>query len=147
MADIPLQDDLVYTIPILTDDSAGNPVPPPPGDTFSVSSSRKSLQNISIPFVSLVCAPPGDGTPTEPLGIAKAPLKSDLSFTATTTKSGVYNGHPAKFTYTFRGNFHGVASSGAARAAGTFRETMTFTDSTKRTCTSNTQSWTATRNS
>ncbi len=115
--------------------------------TFSVSSSRTRLQNISIPFVGLTCAPPGDANPTEPLGIASALLKSGLSFTATTTKSGVYLGHPAKFTYTFRGNFHGVAPSGAARAAGTFRETMTFTDSTKRTCTSNTQSWTATRNS
>src|SRR5215472_3304254 len=114
--------------------------------TFSVSSSRTRLQNISIPFVGLVCSPPGDASPTEPLGIAKAALKSDGSFTATTTKSGVYLGHPAKFTYTFRGNFHGVAPNGAARAAGTFRETMTFTDSTKRTCTSNTQSWTATHN-
>jgi hypothetical protein len=130
--------------------------PPPPGAyagtnpqntfpiTFSVSSSRKSLQNISIPTVYLTCAP-GSGSPIgESLGIAKAPLTPTRSFTATTTKSGVYNGHPAKFTYNFRGNFHGVAPSGAARAAGTFRETMTFTDSTKRTCTSNTQSWTAT---
>ena len=62
-------------------------------------------------------------------------------------QDGTYAGKPAKFTYTFRGNFHGVAPSGAARAAGTFRETMTFTDSTKETCTSNTQSWTASRNS
>jgi hypothetical protein len=115
--------------------------------TFSVSSSRTRLQNISIPFVFLDCSPPGDANPTEPLGIASAPLKSDRSFTATTTQTGVYLGHPAKFTYTFRGNFHGVAPSGAARAAGTFQETMTFTDSTARTCTSNLQSWTATRNS
>jgi hypothetical protein len=112
--------------------------------TFSVSSSRTRLQNISIPFVNLVCSPPGDANADEPLAIASAPLASNGSFTATTTKSGVYLGHPAKFTYNFRGNFHGVAPNGAARAAGTFRETMTFTDSTKRTCTSNTQSWTAT---
>jgi hypothetical protein len=130
--------------------------PPPPGGyaatnpqnnepiTFAVSSSRTRLQNISIPFVILTCTPPGDANPNEPLGIAKATIKTDGSFTATTTKSGVYLGHPAKFTYTFRGNFHGVAPSGAARAAGTFRETMTFTDSTARTCTSNNQSWTAT---
>jgi hypothetical protein len=112
--------------------------------TFSVSSSRTKLQNISIPFVNLVCSPPGDATADEPVAIASTPLATNGSFTATTTKSGVYLGHPAKFTYSFRGNFHGVAPSGAARAAGTFRETMTFTDSTKRTCTSNTQSWTAT---
>jgi hypothetical protein len=113
--------------------------------TFSVSSSRASLHNVSIPTVYLDCAP-GNLQPGEPFAIAAIPIKSGLSFTATTTKSGIYNGHPAKFTYNFRGNFHGVAPSGAARAAGTFQETMTFTDSAKRTCTSNTQSWTATRN-
>ena len=115
--------------------------------TFYVSSSKTSLQDISIPFVGLDCAPPGDANPDEPLGIAAIPLKSDGSFTATTTETGVYAGFPAKFTYTFRGNFHGVGPSGAARAAGTFRETMTFTDSAARTCTSNTQSWTAARDS
>jgi len=114
--------------------------------TFSVSSSRTSLRNIAIPVVVLSCAPGGAG-PDEPFGIGKVALKSNGSFAATTTKSGVYNGHPAKFTETFRGNFHGVAPSGAARAAGTFQETMTFTDSAKRTCNSNVQSWTATRNS
>ena len=111
--------------------------------TFSVPASRDRLHNIAIPVVYLNCAP-GNLTISEPFSIAAIPLKPDRSFTATTTKTGVYNGHPAKFTDTFRGNFHGVAPSGAARAAGTFRETMTFTDSTKRTCTSNNQSWTAT---
>src|SRR5215472_5118675 len=114
--------------------------------TFYVSASKTSLQDISIPFVGLDCTPPGDASPTEPLGIAAIPLKSNGSFAATTTETGVYAGFPAKFTYTFRGNFHGAGGpTGAARAAGTFRETMTFTDSTARTCTSNTQSWTAAR--
>src|SRR5215470_16105638 len=115
--------------------------------TFYVSASKTSLQDISIPFVFLSCTPSGDANPTQPMGIAAIPLKSDGSFAATTTQTGVYAGFPATFTYTFRGNFHGAGPSGAARAAGTFRETMTFTDSTKRTCTSNAQSWTATRNS
>jgi len=48
VADIPLQDDLVYTIPILTDDSAGNPVPPPAGDVFSVSSSDAASLGAAI---------------------------------------------------------------------------------------------------
>jgi hypothetical protein len=113
--------------------------------TFSVSSSRTSLQDISIPTVYLDCAP-GNATPAEPFAIAAAPLKADGSFTATTTKTGAYSGYPAKFTYTFRGNFHGLAPSGAARAAGTFQETLTYTNGTPYTCTSNTQSWTATRN-
>ena len=112
---------------------------------FYVSSSQTSLQDISIPSVILDCAP-GNTTTSQPFAIAAIPIKTGQTFTATTTKSGVFGGHPAKFTYNFRGNFLGVAPTGAARAAGTFQETMTFTDSAKRTCTSNTQSWTATRN-
>ena len=114
--------------------------------TFYVSSSQTSLQDISLAVVGLTCAP-GGASVGEPFGMAAVPLKSDGSFTATTTQTGVYNGFPAKFTYTFRGNFHGEDPSGAARAAGTFQETMTFTDSAARTCTSNAQSWTATRTS
>jgi hypothetical protein len=113
--------------------------------TFSVSSSRTSLHNVAIASVILDCAP-GNTTTSQPFAILAIPIKSGQTFAATTTKSGVFGGHPAKFTYNFRGNFHGVAPSGAARAAGTFQETMTFTDSAKRTCSSNTQSWTATRN-
>ena len=113
--------------------------------TFYVSSNQASLQDISIPTVYLKCAP-GGASVTEPFGIATIPLASNGSFTATTTQSGVYAGYPATFTYTFRGNFHGVAPSGAARAAGTFKETLTYANGTAYTCTSNTQSWTATRN-
>ena len=113
--------------------------------TFYVSSGQTSVQDISVPFVGLTCAP-GGATVSEPIGIPAAPIKPDGSFTATTTQTGVYAGFPAKFTYTFRGNFHSVAPSGAARAAGTFQETLKYTDSTSRTCTSNAQSWTATRN-
>ena len=111
--------------------------------TFYVSAGQTSLQDISIPVVYLNCAP-GDANISEPFPVASVPLKSDGSFTATATQAGVYAGNKATFTYTFRGNFHSVGPSGAARAAGTFRETMTFTDSAARTCTSNAQSWTAT---
>src|ERR1700733_14990839 len=113
--------------------------------TFYVSANQASLQDISIPTVYLKCAP-GGASVTKPFGIATIPLASNGSFTATTTQSGVYAGYPATFTYTFRGNFHGVAPSGAARAAGTFKETLTYANGTAYTCTSNTQSWTATRN-
>jgi hypothetical protein len=112
--------------------------------TFSVSSSRTKLQDISIPSVGLACAPEGGAIP-EPFSIATAAIKSDRSFTATKTQHGVVSGQPATFTYTFRGNFHSLAPSGAERAAGTFRETVKFNAGGPQTCTSNTQSWTATR--
>jgi hypothetical protein len=112
--------------------------------TFYVSSSRTKLQDISIPSVGLACAPEGGAIP-EPFSIATAAIKSDRSFTATKTQHGVVSGQPATFTYTFRGNFHSLAPSGAERAAGTFRETVKFNAGGPQTCTSNTQSWTATR--
>lgn len=112
--------------------------------TFYVSASRTKLQDISIPSVSLACAPIG-GAISEPFTMAAAAINSDGSFTATATETGVVSGRPATFSYTFRGNFHSVAPSGAERAAGTFRETVKYTASAPVTCTSNTQSWTATR--
>ena len=105
------------------------------------------MQDISVPFVGLTCAPPGDANPTEPLGIAAAPIKSNGSFTATTTQTGVYAGFPAKFSYTFRGNYQGLNPSGVPTVTGTFQETLKYTDSASRTCTSGNQSWTATRDS
>ena len=78
-------------------------------------------------------------------GILKTGINRDGSFTAKTSQDGVFAGTKAKFTYTFTGYFQGVNASGAATAAGMFREDIVFTDSTVRTCTSNDQSWTATR--
>ncbi len=46
MANIELANDEVLIIPILTDNSAGVPVPPPSGDTFSVVSSSPSLMAV-----------------------------------------------------------------------------------------------------
>jgi hypothetical protein len=112
---------------------------------FYVSSSQTSLQDVSISVVYLTCTPTGDPNPGEPFGIASIPLKPTGSFSTTTTQAGVYAGWPAKFTYTFRGNYRGLNSSGVPTVSGTFKETLKYTDSAARTCTSGTQSWTATR--
>jgi hypothetical protein len=109
--------------------------------TFSVSSDQTSLQNVSVPTVYLSCAP-GGATMSDHLVIPSVSLTNG-AFNTTTTASGTVSGHPATFTYTFEGNFHGVNESGAARAAGMFQETITYTDTAARTCTSNNQSWTA----
>ena len=39
------------------------------------------------------------------------------SFSSTTTQSGVFAGHPATFSYVFRGNVHGLNAAGKARLA------------------------------
>ena len=60
-------------------------------------------------------------------------------------RAGVYSEYAAKFTFTFKGDYDGANSSGVASLSGTFRETVTYTDSAARTCSSGNQTWTATR--
>jgi hypothetical protein len=62
-----------------------------------------------------------------------------------TTKTGVLYGANATFTYTFKGHFHGANTAGAARLAGIYREDITFDNGTAYSCTSDEESWTATR--
>src|SRR5207302_732908 len=97
------------------------------GVSFYVSSDHSSVQNVSIPTVGLSCSP-GGATPSDQLAFASVAIAADGSISATKSQSGVFAGFPAKFTYSFQGNFHGAGSSGAPRAAGSFRETVTYTD-------------------
>ena len=110
------------------------------GMSFNVSSDQKSLQNVIFPLVGLNCSP-GNTWITDHFSVASVALNPDGSFTSTTTQTGVVSGLSATFTYSFRGNFHGVDASGAERAAGTFAETITYTDSTTRSCTTDSQWW------
>jgi hypothetical protein len=57
MPNYELEDDLVYTIPILTDDTAGNPVAPPPGDAFTAVSSLPASLGAAINGANLVVTP------------------------------------------------------------------------------------------
>jgi hypothetical protein len=112
--------------------------------TFYVASDRKALQDVSIPEVYLTCSP-GDAVLTDHIQIPTVALSAAGAFSTTTSTSGVIGGYAATLDFTFRGNFHGVSPLGAERAAGTFREQITYTDTTYKVCTSNDQSWTATR--
>ena len=115
------------------------------GIKFYVSASGKSLLDIDVPSVGLDCTPSNTGFSVG-LPIAAVAISPTGSFITTATQEGVVFGHPALFTYTFQGNFHGVAANGAERAAGTYAETVRYTDSVAHVCTSNTQSWYASRN-
>lgn len=48
MADIPLANDEIYTIPIVAEDAAGNIVPPPSGDTFTAVASDPTSLGVVI---------------------------------------------------------------------------------------------------
>jgi PKD domain len=113
------------------------------GLTFSVSSDQTTMQDITIPTVYLDCTP-GNTEPAAELTIPSESIGSDGSFSGTVTDTGVFESEPATFTYTFRGNFHSLNASGVERAAGTFEVTVTYTNGSAFTCSSNQQSWKAT---
>jgi hypothetical protein len=134
------------------DTQPGQPTSPPPsgsytgGDTqnralaFDIAAGGGAIQDVSVPVVDLACVP---ATNTDDLiQIASITINADGSFSSTTQQTGVFAGHPATFTYVFRGHVHGVNSTGLARLAGTLRENVSDTDIT-RDCTSNDQAWTA----
>jgi PKD domain len=113
------------------------------GLTFSVSSDQTTVENITIPTVYLDCTP-GNAEPDTELTIASATIGSDGSFSGSATDTGVFESEPATFSYTFRGNFHSLNASGVERAAGTFEVTVTYTNGSTYTCSSNEETWNAT---
>jgi hypothetical protein len=110
--------------------------------TFFVPAGAGSVLNFSIRTVNSGCA--GGGGVSTPFKILKATIKRDRSFTATVSQNGVVNGANAKLIYLVTGYFQGNDAAGAATAAGVYREDVVFTDTTRK-CTTNDQSWTATR--
>jgi hypothetical protein len=114
------------------------------GVAFSVPAGGRSVLNFSLPRVNLVCV--GGGGISDHIWFSKIAIKADRSFTATGSQDGVVNGVRAKSTYTARGRFEGKSANGAAAATGVFRADTAYADRT-RTCTTNDQTWTATRSS
>jgi hypothetical protein len=83
-------------------------------------------------------------SPDRSFDIASIAIQSDGSFSGTATEAAVIGNAPVHITYTLSGHFHGQNASNQERVAGSFREDLTY-DGTSTSCTSNTQSWTATR--
>ena len=113
------------------------------GITFSVAPGGKSMLNISDTATSLSCTP--SGGVSDHLVIPNVAVKSDGSFSATTSQSGVLSGVNAKFNYTIAGYFEGPTPAGSSTVAGIWREDIVFASGTTKMCTSNDHSWTATR--
>ena len=105
--------------------------------SFYVSSDGAELQNVVVPNVALGCMPSGNLN-SQQIAIASVPVAADGSFSSTTTQTGVVANTPAKFTYTFNGQFH------ATNVTGVFREDVSYGGATLYSCTSNSQAWTAT---
>lgn len=111
---------------------------------FYVSSDGTQLQDISIYSVGLGCTPGGNATDYS-FDVPSTAIAPDRSFSVTKQEDGDRNHAPASITSTFAGHFHGVDANGVMRVAGQLRENVTYNDGTAYTCTSNVQSWSATR--
>ncbi len=94
--------------------------------TFDVSSAQTELQDIAFPHITETCSP-GGSVPAFPVVLDAVPLASNGSFKTSQIQTGDYNGNPATWKIAFAGNFHGLNSSGYARAAGDLTETMSYT--------------------
>ena len=127
--------------------TASPPSPPPPGSysgatsqgygvSLFVSADSTQLQDVKVP-TQLGCTP--SKTFNDQLQFASIAIAADGSFSGTATQTGVLFGATAQFTYTFAGQFTGTAVTGS------FREDITFNDGTAYSCTTNIQTWSASR--
>ena len=111
--------------------------------SFSVSTGGAQLQSVKIDYTSLACTPGGSLTDST-FFISTIPIAADGSFTATTTQTGIENGHSAQITFTFVGHFHGANANGLERGAGQMREDVTYSNGGTVSCTTGPQGWSAT---
>ncbi len=110
--------------------------------TFDVAPGGRTMLNVYVPTTFLNCTP--SGTINDQFEMLQVAIKSNGSFSATTSQRGVLSGSNAKFTYTLAGHFQPATRSTPASAAGTWRENIVFASGTLASCTSNKQTWTAT---
>jgi hypothetical protein len=128
--------------------------PPPPGSysgngfTFYVSTDSTHVQDVSLAagyHTAPACVPTGTISNDTSFYIPQISIGADGSFSGTATQTGMANGAPATFTYTFSGHFHGTDSGGNEQAAGSLRENVTYNNGTSYSCTTGTTPWTMTR--
>ena len=129
----------------------GNLPSRPNGLTFYVSADSTHLQDVSIPTDDLKCTGEGNATMLDELEALEVPLETlaanNASFLYTGAEKGTLEGKPVSIGFTFDGHFHSVNGSSVERAAGTYREDITFEGGSTRRCTTDNQPFSATRDS
>jgi hypothetical protein len=117
------------------------------GLAFFVAPSGRNVVDVSAPYAGLACSPGGGGISDTTFNIPKIAIRPKGSFSAKGNQTGYSSGYAAKFSYSFAGRFTKATKQHTGTAAGTFREDIRFTDKTGAhvTCTTNRQSWTASR--
>jgi len=114
---------------------------------FSVGIGSKKVQNIYIGVgAPIACVPAATGAPTtNPFLVPAATIAPNGAFTGKFSQRGIFDGSPATFTYSFAGRFTAATAAVPANAAGSYREDIVFRDNVTHHCTTNDQSWKATK--
>jgi hypothetical protein len=99
-----------------------------------VSPDATAVQDL-VKGTSLSCST--GGSINSSITIDEIAIAAGDSFTATEVEKSNYGGKPVTVTNTVSGQFHGT------EAAGTYRQDVAYEDGSGKTCTTNTQSWTA----
>ena len=119
------------------------------GDTgsvsFYVSPDASTIQDLRATTYQL-CAPSA-AVFVDKIQAASIPIESNGAFSYSGSSTGVFANTAATFKYTIAGHLHGLAASGEQRVAGQLTETISYGSGTTYSCTSNLQSWSATRES
>jgi hypothetical protein len=96
----------------------GNPL------TFDVSGS--DIDSVDFNLIGVNCNP-GDGGVGTSVQLTSLPVSPDGSFSTSSSFDQDLNGTNVTYQFAFQGHFHGVDSSGASRAAGSYLLTGTYT--------------------
>jgi hypothetical protein len=99
-----------------------------------VSPDGAHVQDVAM-GTSLSCST--GGSINSSISIDEIALAAAGSFTATQVESSIYGGKPVSVTATVSGQFHGT------EVAGTYRQDVAYEDGSGKTCSTNTQSWSA----
>jgi hypothetical protein len=113
------------------------------GVSLYVSANGVQVQDVNLQAIALTCTPSTPSpnpSPDDSFYIASIPITAAGSFSSTTGQTTVIGNAPVHVTYTFSGQFTGT------NVAGSVREDISY-DGTATTCTSNTLTWTASRES
>jgi hypothetical protein len=114
---------------------------------FFVAPGGKKVVNVSMPQTALSCTPGGGGVADYTFAIQGATVRPTGVFSAEGSQTGVFSGYSVQYSYSFSGRFSKATKQHTGTAAGILREDMRYTDSAgvHHTCTTNNQSWTASR--
>jgi hypothetical protein len=115
--------------------------------TLYVSADSTQLQDVTVPTL-LECMPAYSNGIADHIQFASIMINGDGSFNSgPVSAKGVIDNVQATFTYTLSGNFHGTTTTGVERIAGELREDIAFNNGVAYSCTTNPQTWFATRDS